>query len=105
FGAGGIKDHTVDPRLTAGFCRLSAEAINIAARPVVGAGAAGAPLGASCAGVAGAPLGALGWPDCDAVEGDGEAAGAGAGALDWTRSAIFAEGSGGAGCCASTGGL
>ncbi len=58
FGAGGIRDHTVDPRLTAGFCGLSAEAINIAARPALGggAGAAGAALGASWAGVAGAAL-------------------------------------------------
>ena len=40
FGAGGIRDHTVEPKLTAGFCGLSAEAINIAARPADGAGAA-----------------------------------------------------------------
>jgi hypothetical protein len=40
FGAGGIRDHTVEPKLTAGFCGLSAEAINIAARPAEGAGAA-----------------------------------------------------------------
>src|ERR1700684_1027341 len=41
FGAGGIRDQTVEPKLTAGFCGLSAEAINIAARPADGAGAAG----------------------------------------------------------------
>jgi hypothetical protein len=51
FGAGGISDHTVEPKLTAGFCGLSAEAINIAARPADGAGAAGA-AGAGVAGAA-----------------------------------------------------
>ena len=40
--AGGISDHTVEPKLTAGFCGLSAEATSIAARPADGAGVAGA---------------------------------------------------------------
>ena len=40
-GAGGINDHTVEPRLTTGFCGLSAEATSIAARPADGAGARG----------------------------------------------------------------
>ena len=48
-GAGGRTDHTVDPRLTTGFCGLSAEATSIAARPADGVGAAGG----LCAAVAG----------------------------------------------------
>ena len=53
FGAGGISDHTVEPKLTIGFCGLSAEATSIAARPAGAAGAAGA-LGAWGATVGGA---------------------------------------------------
>ena len=36
-GAGGIRDQVVEPRLTTGFCGLSAEATSIAARPAEGA--------------------------------------------------------------------
>jgi hypothetical protein len=52
FGAGGIKDHVVEPKLTTGFCGLSAVATSIAARPADGDAGGLAASGVEAAGVA-----------------------------------------------------
>ena len=58
-GAAGINDHTVEPRLTTGFCGLSAEATSIAARPPDGAGA-GAGVAVAAGGFCGEAAGFAG---------------------------------------------
>ena len=74
-GAGGISDQTVEPKLTTGFCGLSAEAMSMLALASVGAAGGGA---ADSVGTgAGEPIGWIGSSlkiSCSWYGVDGEAA-------------------------------